>query len=143
MFSLNELAHRKRKNDIDEATCEWYQKARIKSTDSNDRTNVAKKAKRAREELEPIEITASNGWLDRFKKRFAIKNKVISGEAGGVREETVTSWQERFPDIFCSFSPENIFSMDETGQFFRTLPNRSLAEVSKKCSFFVNAVGGR
>ena len=76
----------------------------------------------------------SNGWLDRFKKRFNIRSKVISGEAGGVREEIVTSWQERLPNILSGYSPENIFNKDETGQFFRALPNRSLAEVSKQCT---------
>lgn len=97
----------------------------------------------------------SNGWLNRFKKRFNIRSKVISGEAGGVREEIVTSWQERLPNILSGYSPENIFNKDETGQFFRALPNRSLAEVSKQCTggkkskervtctFFVNAAGGR
>lgn len=124
-----------------EARCEWYQKARIKNIPVTG--PMCKKAKRAREEHEASEITASNGWLDRFKKMFDIKSKVISCEAGGVREETVTSWHERFPDIFCGYSPENIFSMDETGQFFRTLPNRSLAEVSKKCAFFADAASGK
>lgn len=92
------------------------------------------KAKRPSEELGDSEFTMSNGWLDRFKKRFNIRSKVISGEAGGVREEIVTSWQERLPNILSGYSPENIFNKDETGQFFRALPNRSLAEVSKQCT---------
>lgn len=92
------------------------------------------KAKRPSEELGDLEFTKSNGWLNRFKKRFNIRSKVISGEAGGVREEIVTSWQERLPNILSGYSPENIFNKDETGQFFRALPNRSLAEVSKQCT---------
>ena len=51
------------------------------------------------------------------------------------------------------YSPENIFNIDETGQFSRAPHNISLAEVSKQCTggkkskeritgaFFVNAVG--
>ena len=85
---------------------------------------LQEKAKRASEELGDSEFTASNGWLDRFKKRFNIKSKVISGEAGGVREETVTSWQECLPNISSGYYPEDIFNMDETGQFFRALPER-------------------
>ena len=131
--------------NIDEAMYEWYQKARLKNIPVTG-PMLQEKAKRASEEL---------GWLDRFKKRFNIKGKVISGEAGGVREETVTSWQEGLPNILSSYSPENIFNMDETGQFFRALPNRSLAEASKQCTggkkskervtcaFFVNAAGNR
>ena len=92
------------------------------------------KAKRPSGELGDSEFTMSNGWLDRFKKRFNIRSKVISGEAGGVRDEIVTSWQERLPNILSGYFPENIFNKDEIGQFFRALPNRSLAEVSKQCT---------
>ena len=97
----------------------------------------------------------SNGWLDRFKKRFNIKSKVITGEAGGVREETVTSWQECLLKILSSYFLGNILNIEELGQCLQVLPNRSLAEVSKlctlgkkskervTCTFFVDAVGGR
>ena len=90
---------------------------------------LQEKAKRANEELGDATFKASNGWLDRFKKRYNITSKVISGEAGGVSEETVASWKERLPSILSGYSPENVLNMDETGQFYRALPNRSLAEV--------------
>ena len=112
---------------------EWYQRARIKNIPVTG-PMLQEKAKPASEELGDSEFTASNGWLDRFKKRFNIKSNVISSEAGGVREETVTSWQERLPNILSGYSPENIFNKDETGQFFRAALNRSLAELSKQCT---------
>ena len=34
------------------------------------------------------QFKASNGWLDRFKKRTGIKAKFISGESADVSEET-------------------------------------------------------
>ena len=80
------------------------------------------------------EFKASNGWLDRFKTRNGIKAKVVSGEAGDVGEDTVESWKERLPDILQGWAPQNIWNMDETGQFFRALPNKSLAEASRKCT---------
>ncbi|XP_068674073.1 tigger transposable element-derived protein 4-like [Montipora foliosa] len=95
---------------------------------------LQEKAKRANEELGDATFKASNGWLDRFKKRYNITSKVISGEAGGVSEETVASWKERLPSILSGYSPENVLNMDETGQFYQALPNRSLAEVSKQCT---------
>ena len=64
------------------------------------------------------EFKASNGWLDRFKTRNEIKAKVISGEAGDVSEDTVESWKERLPDILQDWAPQNIWNMNETGQFF-------------------------
>ena len=106
-------------------------------------------------EISPEKFKASNGWLDRFKKRCGIKAKVISGEAGDVREETVDSWKERLPEILEGWEPQNIWNLDETGQFFRALPNKSLVEGSKNCTggkkskerltcaFFVNASGDK
>ena len=106
-------------------------------------------------QIPPEEFKASNGWLDRLKKRRGIKAKVISGESGDVREETVDSWEESLPEILEGWAPQNIWNMHETGQFFRALPNRSLVEGSKNytsgkkskkrltCAFFVNASGGK
>ena len=132
--ALSKPARASQTQNIDEAMYEWYQRARIKNIPVTG-PMLQEKAKRASEELGDSEFTAFvNGWLDRFKKRFNIKSKNISGEAGGVREETVTSWQERLPNILSGYSPENIFNMDETGQFFRAPLNRSLAEVSKQCT---------
>ena len=94
------------------------------------------------------------GKVQYNKERHNITSKVISGKAGGVSEDTVASWKERLPSILSSYSPENVLNMDETGQFYRALLNRSLAEVSKQCTggkkskervtcaFFVNAAGG-
>ena len=156
-YSANKNAHSKRARvspmkNVDEATYEWYQKARTKNIPVTG-PMLQEKAKRASEELGDSTFKASNGWLDRFKKRYNITSKVISGEAGGVSEETVSSWKERLPSILSGYSPENVLNMDETGQFFRALPNRSLTEVSKQCiggkkskeritcAFFVNAAG--
>lgn len=118
--ALSKPARASQTQNTDEAMYEWYQRARIKNIPVTG-PMLQEKAKRASEELGDSEFRASNGWLDRFKKTFNIKSNVISGEAGGVREETVTSWQERLPNILSSYSPENIFNMDETGQFFEHL----------------------
>ena len=137
-YSANKNAHCKRARlsqlkNVDKATYKWYQKARSKNIPVTG-PMLQEKAKRANEELGDSTFKASNGWLDRFKKRYNITSKVISGEAGGVSEETVASWKERLPSILSGYSTENILNMDETGQFYRALPNRSLAEVSKQCT---------
>ena len=79
----------------------------------------------------------------------------MSGESGEVYEETFQSWNERLPVIFASYSPQDILNMNETGKFYRALPNKSLSEAAKlcrggkksreriACAFFVNAAGGK
>lgn len=97
---------------------------------------LQEKAARVAEALEVSgeQFKASNGWLDRFKRRTGIKAKFISGESRDVREEMVDSWRERLPVIFQGWHPRYIWNMDETGQFFRALPNRSLTEASQSCT---------
>ena len=118
---------------------------------------LQEKATRIAEALEVSgeQFKASNGWLDRFKRRTGIKAKFLSGESRDVREEMVDSRRERLPVIFHGWHPRYIWNMDETGQFFRALPNRSLTEASQSCTgskkskdrltcaFFVNARGGK
>ena len=120
-YGANKNAHCKRARlsqlkNVDEATYEWYQKARSKNIPVT-RPMLQEKAKRANEELGDATFKASNGWLDRFKKRHNITSKVISGEAGGVSEETVASWKERLPSILSGYSPENVLNMPEMGNF--------------------------
>ena len=42
-------------------------------------------------------------------------------------EEVVNDWFERLPDILTEFRPEDIYNCDETGLFFRALPDKTLA----------------
>ncbi|KAL9960092.1 hypothetical protein ACROYT_G033497 [Oculina patagonica] len=55
--------------NVDEATYEWYQKARTKKIPVTG-PMLQEKAKRASEKLGDSTFKASNGWLDRFKKRY-------------------------------------------------------------------------
>ena len=62
---------------------------------------------------------------------------------------------ERLKFLLRGYKPEDVWNTDETGCFYRALPDKSLAEVKKGCRggkkakerlticFFVNAAGGR
>ena len=101
------------------------------------------------------DFKASNGWLQKFKDRNNIKQLVVSGESGDVSEETVTAWHERLATLVRGYSPEDIWNEDETGCFFRALPDKTLADtktlakVEKKAkiritlAFIVNAAEGK
>ena len=121
--------------EIDSALLEWFRKARSKNIPISGPI-LQEKALQIAKALDaaPPEFKASNGWLDRFKNRSGIKARSISGKAVDVSQTTVDSWKERLPDILQGLDPENIWNMDETGQFFRALPNKSLAESSRTCT---------
>lgn len=58
---------------------------------------------------------------------------VLSGEGAAVSEATVTDWKSRLPSICDGYAPADIFNADETGLFFRMLPNRSLVSKADSC----------
>ena len=75
----------------------------------------------------------SNGWLESFKKRHNIKHMTVSGECGDVPEETVTGWFERVAVLLTGYKPEDVWNTDETGCFYRALPDKTLSDKKKEC----------
>ena len=71
-------------------------------------------------------FVASDGWLEKWKAAYAIKEKRFIGEGGDVPEETVPSWIERLQELSEGYSLENIWNMDESSCFFITLPDAGL-----------------
>ena len=55
--------------------------------------------------------------VDRWKKRYNVKEMKINGESGDVRGETVDSWKERLPELLRGYPIENIWNLDETACF--------------------------
>ena len=46
---------------------------------------------------------------------------------------TVHSWKERLPEIVSGYD-KNIYNLEETGCFWRALPERGLVEKGKRCN---------
>lgn len=89
------------------------------------------KAKMISDALGKSNFKGSQGWLEKWKKRFAIKQFNICGESGDVQGATLDSWKERLPELIGAYSKDNILNMDETGLFFRALPDRGFAQDSQ------------
>ena len=82
-----------------------------------------------------------------------MKQLRICGESGDVQGATVESWKERLPEIVQGYEKEDIWKMNETGVFWRALPDRGFGQKSSSCkggekskqritiAFFVSALG--
>ena len=82
-----------------------------------------------------------------------MKQLRICGESGDVQGETVQYWKERLPEIVQGYRSEDVWNMDESGIFWRALPDRGFGQKSKSCkggkkskqritvAFFVSASG--
>ena len=69
------------------------------------RPQLCEKARLIAEQLCIYNFKASNGWLDRWKKRYDIHRMKIIGESGNVSGET---WKERLPELVRGNSAEHI-----------------------------------
>ena len=100
-----------------------------------------------------LTFTTSNGWLEKWKIWYCIKDKRVNGETGEVSEETVNVWMGRLQELWKDYDPVDIWNMDETGYFFKALPEKGLAEKKSQTrggkksktrpaiAFFVSAAG--
>ena len=120
--------------DVDCALHTWFQQARSKNIPISGPILI-EKGKELAESLGHTNFSISMGWLSRFKVRHGISMKVVCGEAGSVSKETTDKWkQSELQEILKQFEPKNIYNADETGLFYKCVPNRTLAEKGDACS---------
>ncbi|UYV63332.1 hypothetical protein LAZ67_2003766 [Cordylochernes scorpioides] len=60
--------------------------------------------------------------------------KRLHGEAGSVDANSVATWKgEIIPSLLAKYSPQDIFIADETGLFYKLLPNQTMTIRGEKC----------
>jgi hypothetical protein len=57
----------------------------------------------------------------------------ISGKSGNVDLERVEQWKSSLKTLLIGYDLKNVFNMDETGFFFRVLPDSILSHVKQSC----------
>ena len=118
--------------DIDLLTFRWFQRARSLNLPISGPL-IQEKALSFANSLKKTDFKASNGWLNRFKTRHSISHAVISGESGSVDEDVVESWKLRLPAITAGYATRDIYNMDESGMFYRALPDKTHKERNTEC----------
>ncbi|XP_017466100.1 PREDICTED: tigger transposable element-derived protein 6-like [Rhagoletis zephyria] len=78
-------------------------------------------------------FNASDGWLNKWRLRNNVSFKCISGEAADVNQDDVEQFRTKLPTLLNGYKPEDIYNADESGLFFRALPDKTLALKSEKC----------
>lgn len=118
--------------DIDATLFQWFTAARSQSIPISGEILKAK-AEELSKGLDPtVEWSCSSGWLSRWKVRHHIKYWVVSGENAAVDKDVCEDWKQRkLPSVLQRYDPSNIFNADETGLYWRLLPDKTLS-VSKE-----------
>jgi len=111
--------------NIDNALFQWFREQRDHGIPL-DGPILQQKAKFFAEALGFKEFSASNGWFDGWKRRFDVKFQKLHGEAASASAIDKETWlEEKWPVIRAGYSPDDIYNADETGLFFKMLPEKT------------------
>ena len=91
------------------------------------------KAKEIAVPVGKADFQGTSGWLSKWKKQYNVKRVTICGESGDVCGDTVTSWKERLPEILRGYDKRVVFNLDETGCFWRALPDHGFGQKDLFC----------
>lgn len=134
----NKKVKRKFKDDsgqeINEQVYDWFVAQRSKNIAISGPV-LQEYARKVAEELNSSSnaFRASNGWLEKFKARYNIHFRTICGESRSVNQVTVDDWKIRLSNIIEHYDPENIFNCDETGLFYKLMPDKSMTIDKNDC----------
>lgn len=96
-------------------------------------TWIKERALKIANELTVTEFKASSQWVRGFMKRHNLTIQQMCGESAKVSTDEVNLWMNSHEEEISKYSPENIFNCDETGFFYRCLPNRTVSLKGSKC----------
>lgn len=92
-------------------------------------------AKLIAEQWEISNLVTSNGCLEKFKPKYSICNKTVSGayKISDVSKETIESWNESTREITPGLNARDVWNMDETRVAFSTgLSEKTVAAKSRR-----------
>jgi predicted DNA-binding protein YlxM (UPF0122 family) len=140
-YEQNENSNKKRNfrdefnQQLDQKVYEWFVIQRSKNIPISGPL-IQEQARQIRQQLGAAntdDFKASNGWLEKFRIRHGIQYRTICGESASVDIATVDEWKNRLSSITDKYDPNDIYNADETGLFFKALPNRSLVMAKETC----------
>lgn len=111
---------------LEEQLYQWFLQQRVKNVSiSGEAWQI--KAMQLSRDLNITEFHASNGWLHKFKRRFSIRFLKVCGEKLSSQPELVEPFKHKLFKIIedLSLTPEQIYNADESGLFFKLLPDKT------------------
>jgi hypothetical protein len=135
----NSCSTRKRKRtgkdaDVEEALKQWFTNVRSKDARVDGPLLMAK-AEDLAKRMGKENFSATNGWFYRWQKRENITYKKTCGEQGEADYCGAESWlREVWPSLIAEYTPQDVYNADETGLYFRALPEHTYAFKHEKAS---------
>ena len=73
---------------------------------------------------------ASDGWLDKLKKRHKLVSRVMHGEIASSDAKGAEDYKPRLVELLSQYADRDILNVDETGLYWKQTSNKSLMDVS-------------
>ncbi|CAG9563419.1 unnamed protein product [Danaus chrysippus] len=118
--------------DLEECLLTWFKQCRDKNI-SVSGPILREKAEEFSKSLGHSSFRASNGWLVNFKKRHELVFRKVCGESASVNKEVCDEWINELQSLLKDYEPKDVFNADETGLFFKCLPDKTLNFKNEKC----------
>ncbi|CAM2112225.1 unnamed protein product [Caretta caretta] len=133
--SSMKIKHAKTGNEeVNFLTYEWF-KATVTHHVINSGPMLKAQTMKFTEELENVDIKANNGWLESFKKRHNLAFGIACGKSGDVKQDVVSDWKQKLPELIQDYQPSEIYNMDETRLLFKDSSiSKALCVKDKQCS---------
>ena len=120
--------------DVETALLMWFKGVRSKNFPVSG-PMLQEKAADLAKGLGVDDFVGGSGSLERFKKRHDICFRVICGESASVTSDQTDQWTStRLPRLLDEYTPDDIYNADESGLFYRLLPDKSLVMKGESCN---------
>ena len=117
--------------DIEQALLHFYNWAKAKNIPMNE-PMLMEKANQISEEA-GAEFHATDGWFARWKKRNGLVFVTLQGESAEADTLSADEFlKNKWPELKRQFNGRDIFNADETGIYFRALPDSTYAKKEAK-----------
>ncbi|XP_047505969.1 tigger transposable element-derived protein 6-like [Pieris napi] len=118
--------------NLEQCLFTWFKQCRNKNI-SVSGPILKEKAEEFANSLKIKNFKASNGWLQNFKKRHDLAFNKICGESASVSKSVCQEWKSELHNVVNDYDPNDVFNADETGLFFKCLPDKTLTFKNEKC----------
>ena len=94
---------------------------------------LREKAEKLAKTMNMPNFEATNGWLQRWKERNNLSYKKLHGEQASADVEAGSQWiMNVLPTLLDGCSSVDLYNCDETGLYYRALPDGTYAKKSEK-----------
>jgi len=111
---------------IEQALALWIDQATADNRTLSEHI-ISTKAADFAQRLDIVDFKGSNGWLDRFKKRYNVQQYTRCGEANSAPLEDLRPYRIELQNLLARWDLNDVYNCDETALYWRLEPSKTLA----------------